>query len=258
MPISDTLDAVRTQTLRRHVSAYAAARAHLPLLATYATAEDLLGALQRASGVNSKRKLLRLLVEQAQSTKHPLWEGLLLAAFTPMLVKLRKRSARPDVAEEDQDEVVLLAFLNAVQTIRPEKFPALGLFWATARTIFDRTRQDRRSPETARFDEDVHAPLPFAALAQASARAEVMELIDALMKRAASGGTLHRRRPVTIVGIDVLVCTHALGEPLHDYVYRTRPPKQRNNRTYGALLRERDRALHAARSHFEQRGTAIV
>jgi hypothetical protein len=145
MSLSPLLDAV-TNDLPRYAPAYAAARARLSVLAPYPTTDALLGALKRSARTENKGELVELLHTQAPA--HPLWNALLVATFAPMLMRLRQRSRRPDEADADQDQAVLLAFLDAIRTVKPSVHSAKGLVWKTQRAVFDRTRADREAPPT--------------------------------------------------------------------------------------------------------------
>jgi hypothetical protein len=243
MFLSNLLDDVK-KDLARHAKAYAASRARLPLLAAYATTDDLLSALRRGAKGEDKGEIVALLVREAQAGEHPLWSALLVAAFTPFLVRLRRRSQRPDEADEDQDQVVLLAFLDAVREVPPGEHVAMALRWKTEGKVFGRTRDDRLAPETDRFDDHVHGPSAYEFERRESARADAIEVIELLEKHGVGEA------------LDVLLCTEALDEPLTEYVARTTSSPRKRAREVAHLTRVRNEAAAKACRHFERRGRA--
>ncbi len=80
----------------RHASVYAAARPNHAALAPYATIADLLAVLVARSRLTADERdpILIAVVTEHQRTGHALWQSVLLKAFAPMLLHLRKRQGR--------------------------------------------------------------------------------------------------------------------------------------------------------------------
>jgi len=139
-----------------------------PELAPYASVGELLAALKMSSPLSLEARdaiTLGLIAEQ-QRAAHPLWQTLLLAAYEPMLRRLRTRLGNKDDAELDQ--CVVMAFLEAAQEIsllHPPQKAALHLRRATENAVFRTLRGDRREAANAPLDEgtlpcDPHRPAP--------------------------------------------------------------------------------------------------
>jgi hypothetical protein len=100
-------------TVKRHEAAFREARAVEPRFAPYPTGPDVLTAAAPGSPVpmRERQQLVGVFLGLHQTTRHPLWQALLLQAFRPTLFALRRRQYGP---EEDRDARLLVAFLQVV------------------------------------------------------------------------------------------------------------------------------------------------
>src|SRR5579883_3051333 len=115
MSLSLVLDSVAHE-VQRHAAAFSEGRERHPALAPYESAAQLLAALSRTSRLDDDARdaLLVCVVTEAQRGRSPLWQSILLAAFAPLLRRLRARLRRPK--DEDLDQLVLVSFLDLVRS----------------------------------------------------------------------------------------------------------------------------------------------
>src|SRR5580704_7002914 len=208
--LSKTIEAVASN-LSRHAAIYAAARPNHPALASYETIADVLAALGQSSrlSVDERDLILIAVVTEHQRTRHALWQAILINAFAPMLLFLRKRQGRPD--EIDLDQAVLLAFLEAARSIRTESHVARCLRIVTEAKVFETERKERRHAGADVFDDEVQYPSVFGASTHTKVAAkEVLDLIEA------EGGPELR---------DVMFATCALDDTVAEYVARVHARK---------------------------------
>jgi hypothetical protein len=140
-------------TARRHESAFQAARATDPALAPYPTATALLHALasKSKSPMAERQAVVPALVRLHQSTRHPLWQALLLRAFEPLLFGLRERER---CTAGDRDQRILTAFLEALAFLRVEGRPVfLVVRDATLRVLLQKARSHDDKVETVPLEE---------------------------------------------------------------------------------------------------------
>lgn len=220
---------------------YAAAAAKNEALAPYASVDALLDALKMSSPLTPEARdaLIVALAAEQQRAPHPLWSTLLLAAFEPMLRRLATRVRGKKDGENEQK--VLFAFLEAVQSLPEGEFAAAHLRRETERRVFRELRGDRRHAEMAEFDEETVAVRgldPHAAFVAADDQKRFCAMMARIAGSEEGGAEL----------ADVLVATSA-GEPLRDYVERKYADASEDDRrlTYGRLQRQRHRALEKLR-----------
>ena len=130
--------------------------AHTPALAPFETLDAALAALALSSPLarEPREALIAALVAGAQRTREPLFASLLLAAFAPMLLRLRGRLGGS--SDDDLDQCVMTAFLGAVREVSPGPHAAIALRWATEKRVFAELRAMGRSPRAEPFDEETH------------------------------------------------------------------------------------------------------
>ena len=213
--LSKTLESI-VSTVSRHAAVYAAARPNHPALASYETIADVLAALGKSSPLSADERdpILIAVATLHQSTRHALWQAILLGAFAPMLLSLRKRQGRHD--DVDLDQSVLLAFLEASRSIRTESHVARCLRIVTEAKVFETERKERRHAGAEVFDDEVQYPSVFGPSSHTKVAAkEVLDLLEA------EGGPELR---------DVMFATCALDETVAEYVARVharKPPAAR-------------------------------
>jgi hypothetical protein len=246
MSIHTTLEATRAEAVR-HASRgtlYQGARGRHAPLAPFPEVSALLAALDLRSSLSDedRRDLVAALATEAQREPHPLWQSLLLVAFTPMLRRLRSRLEKPD--SEELDQRVLFAFLTAVRLIAPGPHTALALRWRTEKELFAPLRKRRRAPETFPFDEercaiDIHE-------VEAEGRAAVAEV--ARFVESTCDQEL----------VDVFLATTAGDLGLKEYVARTYTGRTKKGLAaeYNRLCRARLRLAGELRAHFRGREAA--
>jgi hypothetical protein len=161
-----------TNVARRHESTYQAARSAEPLFAPYPSARALLDALSQKSPltVPQRQSLVVAVAVRHRTTRHPLWQTLLLAAFEPMLLGVRAQTWGGTPA--DCDQRVLLAFLRAIAARKVWDGPVfLFVRHDTVRLLVRAARKERVGERNLSFDDappgcmsSPHAaPAPFVA-----------------------------------------------------------------------------------------------
>ena len=134
--ITNAIEALASN-VSRHAAVYAAARPNHPALAPYESIAEVLTALVDRSRLTADERdpILIAVVTEHQRTRHALWQSLLLKAFAPMLLHLRKGQGRADDA--DLDQAVLLSFLEAAHRIRTESHVARCLRIVTEAKVYE-------------------------------------------------------------------------------------------------------------------------
>lgn len=232
--LTDSIRATAAAALR-DTKCFEAARARHVALAPYDRAAALLAALRApladADPAEREAVVVALLIEHRASAS-PLWQALLLAAFEPLLVRMRVRLGHR--GDEDLDQRILLGFFEALATVRTDRVAVLGIRWAVLDVVKTIIRDERREPETIPFDEEHHASDAIDA-----APATRIELAEIARLVAARGGDAL---------VDALFATNA-GESLADYVRRTYGDAGEKARAcaYGRLHRARQEVLAAVR-----------
>jgi hypothetical protein len=116
-----------------------------------------------------RQSLVEALLRRHQKAPHPLWQAMLVAAFEPMLRRMR---ARGRDSREDHEQRILLAFLQALAAVRSSGQPIfIALRRATVRQLLGALRAEADIGEVVPFDEQSPAvapsphadPQPFAA-----------------------------------------------------------------------------------------------
>jgi hypothetical protein len=246
MSLHTTLEATRTEAVR-HASrgtTYEAARGRWAPLAAFPEPNALLAALDLRSSLaeGDRRDLVTALATEAQRAPHPLWQSLLLVAFSPMLRRLRSRLGKP--GSEELDQRVLFAFLSAVREITPGSHTALALRWRTEKELFAPLRKQRQAPETFPFEEGKHAiDLHEVEAADKAAVAEVARFVESTCDREL---------------VDVFLATTAGDLGLKEYVARTYTGRTKKGLAaeYNRLCRARLRLAGDLRAHFREREAA--
>ena len=178
----------------RHAAVYAAARPNHPALAPYETIADVLAALVDRSRLTADERdpILIAVVIEHQRTRHALWQSILLKAFAPMLLHLRKRQGRADDA--DLDQAVLLSFLEAARSIRAESHVARCLRIVTEAKVYEDERKARRHAGGEVFDDEVQYPSAYGASTDAKVAASGVHAREAPAARVAIADRLRRLR----------------------------------------------------------------
>ena len=153
--LSTTIHCIRS-TVRKYESHYQRARTGEPAFAPYATASALVAALAPRSPltIEERQPIVRAAILAQQRATHPLWQGVLLGAFEPMLCHLRSRVQ--GIPADELDQRVLTAFLEAVTKVRVdgEQPVFIAVRRATARVLFTGVRKEQAFAELERFDDE--------------------------------------------------------------------------------------------------------
>jgi hypothetical protein len=208
MNLPEILKHLENDTVR-HARALPDARGRHDALAPYEGTGQVRAALAAESplGVEARNAIVVALLTEHQRARHPLWPALLACAFGPMLLKLRRRIGRP--RDEDYDQRVLAALIEAIGAVRPSPYVLLAIRRATEESLFRGLRAEQAAPETLSYDEERHAADPFGPEAQAkTAAVEIARILE-------------DRGDAELFG--ALVATYVNEESLRDHVARTRP-----------------------------------
>lgn len=223
-----------------------------PALAGHETPLSVLAVL----GDESERRwaereaLTRTLVTEEQARPHPLWGALLLAAYYPMLSRLRHRIYGHDLDPEDFDQLVVSTFLEVVRafplTERRDR-TSMHLRQMTQRRVFRHIREEHAArvliaPEEIDElgpiapDSWPGCPTPRRRRKGQPEPVDDRDVVTLLTTRAACLGQDQ---------IDLVVTTIVRGERLRLYVERTYPDRDpdERGRIYQRLKRQRSRTL---------------
>jgi hypothetical protein len=220
--------------LTRHARTYAEAKARCAAFAPYATAGELFTAVLPSSPLDhaSRDPLLLALVAENQRAPHPLWQSLLVAAFERTLVRLRKKLGA--YRDEDHDQRILLAFLEALRTVAIGAHTPLAIRWAVEDAVSGYWRAVRLEAEVVCDGEsETHGAAGGALGADAETKTSATEILRFLDAR----GQDEMLR--------VLLATEAGDESLKEYVARTHAS---DASAYERLARERLVVLQTIRA----------
>ena len=226
----------------------------------YHSINSLLTVLRKpgAADYAAKEAITRALISEFQNHPSPLWSLVLIAAYLPMLRKLRASIRAAPIKDSDLDQYVILAFLEVVRSFeltRNPRFTAIALKQRTRRRFLGYVRHDLNEyrftgsslPEG--FEERLDLPNWPPVRASASriprlpAAEEAKELANLLAELA--GNVLGEDR------LNLITATYLYGEDLHSYAARTAPapsPEARQQQ-YARLKRQRSRAIAELRVH---------
>jgi hypothetical protein len=175
--LKNTLAAI-TKSLARPSAEYATARSRCAPLAPYETPDAVVAALRDAGALTLPRRdaLAAAILAEHQRAPLPLWQSILLAAFEPVLTRYRRKLGPPD--DEDVDQQILLAFLEAARTVHGAAHTTLALRWLTQAKVKSAVKRDRRERKHAQLDEETYEA-PFGGGAPAKLAADdVMRVIE--------------------------------------------------------------------------------
>jgi hypothetical protein len=237
-------DRMREDVVSRHGPAYSGGRARWPVLVGYATPRDVLHALadERPERYPEREALTRTLLAEHRQRTATLWSSMLVVAYYPMLSRLRYRAAGSGIHRDDLDQLVLTAFLTAIDEIPFEEKRdriALRLRQRTQRILFGLVRRERNTDLlVSEVDEMLqeHAdPRPSPA-----EECEAFDGANALLER------VERlcRSEFLPTALDVIVATVVHEEQLQHYVERVVPGDDvQRRRAYERLKRQRTRLI---------------
>ena len=224
-----------TKATTRFAAEYAEGRSRQPALAPYDEAPAVLAALDPGSGMGSadRAAIVGALLCEHRREAHPLWQSMLLAAFEPMLRRLR-HAAGPK-GDPDLDQEVVYAFLQALGSVSTDSgYAPRALRWATRGVVLDPHRAARRGGRPRPFHDEEYVE-PFA-----DGEAAAAERLARLFAGAGIGGEL----------AEMLLATIGGDEPLKDYADRRAASQDDRRRAaaYDRLVRDRLRAVARIRT----------
>jgi len=232
---------------------FSEAQARHQCLAPYATLPSVLDAIgeQSDDSWHERERLTRALIAEYQVSSRPFWASVLLAAYYPMLNRLRHRVWGRSLQRDDLDQLVIASFLQVIATFPLAKKPdliALRLRQRTERKVFDALRIEQRELKCRRelialtletqgtpFDEEPHLSEPDAA------EAAVAMVIDIAGQR------------LPKLNLDLVVATFLKQEQLSAYADRVNGDHEPSARVYQRLKRRRAKVISRLRSLFRTR-----
>jgi hypothetical protein len=241
--------------LRRELShvrcqeVYDRARSRTPLLSNHSTPLSVLAVMHDKTGSwDEKDALTRALVREQQDAPDEVWTALLIAAYLPMLRKLRRRVLERPPFGVDLDQLTVSCFLSTVGNFRLARHThhtCLRLRQRTARAFFQKLKAEKRyaplfSP--IELDEELlNANSAWSHLRPRTRREldddEHVELAAMLRERVGQA--------IAAEKLDLVIATALLREDLRTYVARTftGASPAALEREYERLKRRRSRTL---------------
>jgi hypothetical protein len=161
MNVQNTIKSI-CSTVPKYESTYQSARSNEPAFAPYASASALVEAVACTSSLtmDQRQAVVRAVLLAQQRAPHPLWQGVLLRAFEPMLGYLRSRVRGID--GDDLVQQVLCSFFEATSKVRVDAGePVFAVVRrATARALFGVARAEQKYAETILLQEHPVEPPP--------------------------------------------------------------------------------------------------
>ena len=242
------VDRMRLNVLSpRYRAQYDAARARQPAFSEYPDVASLLAAFgdSRMKTIAIREGISRaLLAEYFAGGDRALWSSLLVLGFFPMLSNLRYRVVC-EMRHRDRDQIVLAAFLFAVDALPPRERidrVALRLRQRTARQVFQIVDGDHGQPiEPRDVDEIEPDGLPSEHLRDAAApdQEKLIDLAELITRAGEQSPEL----------LGVLMANFSRHELLREYVARVvTADEQTRERAYQRLKRQRTRLLRRIRA----------
>jgi hypothetical protein len=236
----------------RHMAVFERARARHGVLARH---QDMTSVLMLLSDEGERTYPEREALTQVMLAEHragsgTLWALALVAAFYPMLSRLRRRLLAGYMPREELNQIVLTAFLEALNEVQPDTVKArtaVRLRQRTQRHVFRILRREWIEQKLAAAVRElgvqvIQLGLAFDTQMEPARQREVP--LPALLAHLPEG-VLSKH------GHEVLVATVIHQERLWDYVNRTVPgDAQTRERAYERLKRQRSRDINKLRAMF--------
>ncbi len=249
MDFCNVNDALRRELSHAHSQeVYDRARRRTPILSDHCTPLSVLAVMHDENGSwGEKDALTRVLIREQQNAPNEVWTTLLIAAFIPMLRKLRRRVRGLRHLGVDLDELTISCFLSMVGNFdltRHTHHTCVRLRQGTARAFFGLLTAELRY-DTLLSPIDLHegkvdttAPWSHLRLRprQAIDDDERLELMAMIRERISNVVSTKR--------LEWVLSTALLPEDLRAYVARTCPEVSPAalEREYERLKRRRSRA----------------
>ena len=250
------VERLRVDTLRTSTPVFSAARARRPALDPHPSLASVLGTLadEAEDSYPQREALTRALLEEHRETSASLWASALVLAYYPMLSRLRYRLVGPSMSRDELDQIVVTAFLAAVNDVPLEldRLP-MRLRQRTERQVFAFLRKEREHLRPAAELDDLAMFGAESLRQRRSARTdeELFEL-SLLLDRAVARG-------VSPSSLEVVEATVLRRELLRSYVERVGPDDDvERERTYQRLKRQRSRTLRRLRALLQVSPIAVA
>lgn len=225
---------------------FAAAAVRQPLLADHANMTAVLNALddERAETYPQRDALTRALVAEHQHSNDSVWSAALVVAYFPMLCRLRNRIVCDAIPRDELDQVVLTAFLSAVNDLNDRERSdriALRLRQRTERQVFAFLRDEREHQLPADIGERDQLEAELRELHRESPTNDAAFALSRVFEKAAAAGLSDH-------ALESLTGPIAQREQLSQIVARNGPADGvSRNRLYQRLKRRHSRALKRLR-----------
>lgn len=240
-----TIELLRRQVLAAPPGRFARAAQRRPALGAHDGLPSVLGSLgdESEAAYPAREALSLALLQEHRETGDTLWSSVLLLAYYPMLSRLRHRLVTSALSREELDQVVLTAFLVAVDEVplHRDRLP-MRLRQRTERQVFQVLRRLRSEHAPLASAEELArlACDPFEGRRHADTHEGLLDLV-VLLDRAEARGELS--------GLSVVEATVLGREELRTYVDRLVPEDEtERERTYQRLKRQRSRAMSRLKS----------
>jgi hypothetical protein len=213
------------------------------LLAGYADLAAVLAVLgqEREASYPEREALTRAMLAEHRTTGSAYWSSALLVAYYPLLSRLRHRLVSDTVPREELDQVVVTAFLSALNELSPHELTdrlPMRLRQRTERQVFAYLRRERETHWPLVEQDELGAVEPHRF---PEVNTQLLDL-SRLLERAADEG-------LSSDGLAVLQATVVRRELLRSYVERTGPTDEaERERTYQRLKRQRSRTMKRLRA----------
>lgn len=219
--------------------------------ANHSTPFSILAVLDDRSTDNyaGKDALTRSLISEQQRATNSLWSAILIAAYLPMLGRLRNKITGNPLLPDDLDQVVITTFLQVVQEFplfKLRNYTCLRLRQRTQRLVFQQLNEER-------LVRNLRDPRPIEEIPESS-----FEQCSIWRQLSRSGKSEERDVEVEVallldyVGdaiapdkLELIIATTIKGESLRDFIKRSNlgPLDSLNDREFQRLKRQRSRTL---------------
>lgn len=226
------------------------ARNRNPALTHYNTPFSVLTVLSDTldNSYAQKEEITRALIREQQSNPHRFWSSLLITAYLPMLIRLRKRIRGSIFPSDDLDQVVIYSFLEVIRQFPLSKWRnhnCVRLSHQTRRRVFHELRResnyqnllDERSPDELNKQELEERHLLECCNSSRRQIQDSDQLEDLLIQKVGDAVEADR--------LDIIVATKIYRENLRDYVKRCHRSLSTSTgeQNYQRLKRQRTRTL---------------
>jgi hypothetical protein len=204
-------------SIPRYAKDFAAGKAEHAVLAPFNNPFEVLAALEDREASDTRRgEIANALVVMHQSTRSQLWQSLLVVAFVPMLLGIRRRLG--SLGDRERDARVLFSFIEVLSIpfiARSGAYTPVALLRATKkdvwREVFAQREKNKEWRDFETFDDETCE----AAYSVNGGDEPVEGSVVSEVRRT----LVHIGDPETLT--DMILATRAHGEPLREYVERS-------------------------------------